>query len=244
MYDDLANIHYTPIRIYKYASFFEDIQYNGKTLSDVERGDYLRIIDETIADYAEALSFYREELERIRESEGEYYELDREILSMSLFVTITMIDSMVASKYFIMADKDYDRRFMRGKLYVIINEGFKKLYGFNKETYKKSEWDRLLPWMNRFPESINLQYQEVTYYLEKHAQTSSWWRDERNYETHLLAKELYDSRQEDLIESKVMIDSMKLFRTLMAVNSFMSNVHACLRNALVEKYLRGELKDE
>ena len=32
---------------------------------------------------------------------------------------------MVAGKYFILADRDYDRRFMRGKLFVILNEGFK-----------------------------------------------------------------------------------------------------------------------
>ena len=56
------------------------------------------------------------------------------------------------------------------------------------------------------------------------------------------AEKLYESRQNDIVESKVMMDSMKLFNTLLAVNNFLTNVHACLFNYLVEKYKRGELK--
>ena len=158
-----------------------------------------------------------------------------------LFVLMTMIDCMVACKFFILADKDYDRRFMRGKLMVLLNEGFKKLYGFDDKTYKKSEWDKLLPLMKRFPEVINRQYQDLTYLLEKHSKSSSWWREERNLEIHLEAVKLYDSRQEEIIESKVVIDTMKLFRSLMAVNDYLSNLHTCLYNFLVDKFHTGEL---
>lgn len=128
-----------------------------------------------------------------------------------LFVLMTMIDSMVASKYFILADKDYDRRFMRGKLFVILNEEFKKLYGFNENGHKKSEWNKLRPLMKYFPEVIHNQYQELTDLLERHTKSSSWWKEERNLETHLDMEKLYKSRQEEVIESKVMIDSLKLF---------------------------------
>ena len=127
---------------------------------------------------------------------------------------------------------------------VILNEGFKRLYGFDEKTHKKSEWDRLLPLMKHFPESINRQYQELTYLLEKHANSSSWWREERNLETHMDAEKLYESRQEEVIESKVMMDSLKLFDTLFAVNHFLTNMHSCLYNYMVDKYRRGELKDE
>ena len=58
------------------------------------------------------------------------------------------------------------------------------------------------------------------------------------------AEKLYESRQEDIIESKVMMDSMKLFDTLFAVNHFLTNMHNCLYNYMVDKYRRGELKDE
>lgn len=244
MNEDLLNLHFSPIREYKYASFFEEVQYNGKILSDKERKEYVAIIDETIANYTEGLPLMYDILESTKDKQDEYHEIDRTVVSVMQFVLITMIDSMVASKYFILADGDYDKRFMRGKLMVILNEGFKRLYGFDERTYIKSEWDRLLPLMKRFPEAINLQYQELTYHLEKHAKSSGWWKEERDCETHLDTEKLYVSRQEEIIESKVMIDSMKLFNTLLAVNNFLSNLHTCLYNYVVDKYNRGELKDE
>lgn len=242
-YEDLANIQYSPIRDYKYSQWFEEIQYNGKTLSDAERKEVVAVIDETIAQYSEGLPMMYDILESTKDLHDEYHEIDRTVVSVMQFVLLTMIDSMVASKYFIMADGDYDRRFMRGKLMVILNEGFKRLYGFDDKTHKKSEWDRLLPLLGHFPEVINRQYQELTFHLEKHAKSSSWWKEERNLETHMDTEKLYVSRQEEIIESKVMMDSMKLFNTLLAVNNFLTNVHACLYNYLVTKYRRGELKE-
>ena len=244
MNEDLDNVHYSAIQNYKYAQWFEEVQYNGKTLSDAERKEFVAMIDETIHHYSKGLPLVHDVIEKDKDQHDEYHEVERTVSTVILFVLMTMIDSMVASKYFILADGDYDRRFMRGKLIVILNEGFKRLYGFDEKTHKKSEWDRLLPILNHFPEDINRQYQELSYLLEKHAQSSSWWREERNLETHIKAEQLYDSRQEEIIESKVMMDTMKLFNTLFAVNNFLSNVHTCLFNYLVTRYRRGELKDE
>ena len=52
------------------------------------------------------------------------------------------------------------------------------------------------------------------------------------------------SSQEKIVESKVMMDSMKLFDALLAVDHFLSNMHGCWLNYLLDKYRRGELKDE
>ena len=161
-----------------------------------------------------------------------------------IFVLITQMDIMVASKYFILADKDYDRRYLRGKLKVLQNEGFKRLYGFEERTYKKSEWQKLLSIMKYFPEEINRQFQDLTFLLQKQSQSSSWWKEERNLETHMDAVKLYYSRQEELIESKVMMDSMKLYCSLMAVSDYLENLHTCLYNYIVDKYQRGELRVE
>ncbi|MBO7102543.1 MAG: hypothetical protein J6W02_02545, partial [Bacteroidaceae bacterium] len=141
------------------------------------------IVDETVEQFSEGLPFFHSELERIKGFNGEYYNIDRAILSVSQFVLITMIDSMVATKYFILADKDYDRRFMRGKLMVLVNEGFKKLYGFETKTKKESEWNRLAPYMCHFSDQINQQFNVLNALLEKHAQSSSWRKEERNLET-------------------------------------------------------------
>ena len=59
----------------------------------------------------------------------------------------------------------------------------------------------------------------------------------------IFEKGTYKSRQEEIVESKVMMDSMKLFNTLLAVSHFLSNVHACILNFLVGKYRRGELSE-
>ncbi len=243
MYEDLANIQYSPIWNYRYAQWFQDVKYNSKTLSDSERKQFVSIIDETIAQYSIGLTIMQDDIEAFNDSTDGFHLLDRTVASIMLFVLITTIDSMVASKYFILADKDYDRRFMRGKLRVILNEGFKRLYGFDEKSYKKSEWQRLLPLMGHFPEVINHQYQELTFLLEKHARSSSWWKEERNLETHLDAEKLFASRQEEIIESQVMMDSMKLLNTLTAVSDFLGNVHTCLFNYLVGKYKRGEITE-
>lgn len=243
MYEDLANLQYSPIWNYRYAKWFQDVQFNSRPLSDSERKHIVAIIDETIGQYSKGLTVMQDNIEAFSDSTNEFHLLDRTVASIMLFVLITTIDSMVASKFFILADKDYDRRFMRGKLRVILNEGFKRLYGFDEKTYKKSEWQRLLPLMGHFPEVINHQYQELTFLLEKHARSSSWWKEERNIETHLDAEKLLVSRQEEIIESQVMMESMKLINTLTAVSDFLGNVHTCLFNYLVRKYKRGEITE-
>jgi len=83
----------------------------------------------------------------------------------------------------------------------------------------------------------------LTDLLDKHSKSSSWWRDDRNVETHLDFEKLYLSRNEELVEGKVMLDSLKLFDALNAVYQFLDNMHSCIYNSLVELYLNGELKE-
>ena len=240
MTDDLANIQYKPIWSFNYSQWFQEVQYEDKTLSDAERRDFVEYLDQTIERHLEGIPLMREALEAARDQHDEYHELERSVVSIMFFVLITMIDSLVASKFFLLADKDYERRFMRGKLMVILNEGFKRLYGFGTN---KSEWARLKPWMKNFPAVVQSQYRELSALLNNDA-NSSWWKNERDYEVHLEVEKLYASRQEDVVESKVMRDMMKLFTRLQAVNEFLSNVHTCLYNYLVGKYKRGELIEE
>lgn len=242
MNEDLINIHPKPIQNNQYAHWFQEVQYNGTTLSDEERKEFVAMIDETINEYTQGLPLMQGVLEHFNDKHNEVHQIYQTLVSVMLFVLMTQIDIMVSCKYFIMANKDYERQFMRGKLMVILNEGFKRLYGFDEKTYKKSEWEKLLSLMRYFPEEINRQFQELTYLLQKHSKSSTWWREERNLETHMDAVKLYESRKEEIIESKVVIDSTKLFCSLMAVSDYMANLHTCLYNYLVEKYQRGELK--
>ena len=239
--NEFDHILYSPIRNHPYKQWFRNVQFNGKILNPNERKEFVAVADETISGYYEGVPIITTELERIKNPYDEYHEMYRTVLSVMLFVMITMIDCMAISKYFILVDKDYDRRFMRGKMKVILNEGFKKLYGFDEKTHNKSEWNRLSPILKYFPKEILRQYQELSILLESHSKSSSWWKDERNVETHLDALRLYNSRCEDVVESKVMMDSLKLFNALYAVDGFLINMHVCIYNFLLNKYSRGEL---
>ena len=244
MTNEFDNFQYSPIWNHQYERWFQEVQYNGKELNEDEKKEFLQMVNETISIHLEGLPVLKDALEQIKDLHDEFHEAYRVVISVSQFALITMIDSMVISKYFILADKDYDRRFMRGKMKVLLNEGFKKLYGFDEKTHKKSEWNRLAQIIKYFPEEIKSQYRELSRLLEDHSKSSSWWRDERNVETHLVVDKLYDSRCEDIEESKVMMDSMKLFDALFAVNAFLTNMHACINNLLLDKYHQGELIDE
>ena len=233
MNDNLDNIQFKPVWNYNYSQWFQEVQYEDKTLSDAERRDFVAYLDQTIEQHSEGIPLMREALENAKDQHDEYHECERSVVSIMFFVLITMIDSLVASKY-------YDRRFMRGKLMVILNEGFKRLYGFGTN---KSEWAKLKPLMKQFPAAIRSQYCELGSLLNNDA-NSSWWKNERDYEVHLDVDKLFASRQEEIVESKVMMDMMKLFSRLQAVNDFLSNVHTCLFNYLVGKYKRGELIEE
>ena len=244
MNEDLANMRCKPIRHINFAQYFEEIQYNGKILNDSERKDFIAEINKTIAHYSEGLPILYDALENSKDKQDEYHIIDHTVVSILQFVLICMIDSMVVSKYFVLADGDYDQRFMRGKLKVIINEGYKRLYGFEKNTWKNSMWNSLKPILTSFSEDIVIQYQKLTLLLDKHIKSSSWWKDDRDYETHFDTENLYVSRQEEIIESKVMIDSLRFFNTFRAVNDFLWNMHTCIYNRLVLAYQRGEIKEE
>ena len=235
---------YSPILNYRYGRWFQHVAYNGRILNDEERKEFVKITDETVSISTSGLPLLTEELKRLEGIQDDYSKICRAVYSVSLFVGMTMCDCMVAGKYFILADNDYDKRFMRGKMKVILNEGFKKLYGYIEKNKNNSEWFSLLEYMKYFPEVINRQYQELTYLLEKESKASSWWKEERDYETHIDALKLYSSRMEKIEESKEMMEAIRLYNALLAVDHFLTNAHSCVRNVLVEKYRKGELKDE
>lgn len=241
--EDLSFRTYSPVLNYRYDRWFQSVEYNGRTLNEEEKKEVVKVIDETISDFSSGLPLLSDELKRIDGFIDDYHRICHVVYSVSLFVVMTMCDCMVAGKYFILADTDYDRRFMRGKMKVILNEGFKKLYGYIEKNKKEAEWFRLLDYMKYFPEDINRQYQDLTFQLEKQSKISSWWKDERDYETHIDSEKLYDSRMVEIEESKEMMETLRLYNALLAVNPFLANAHACLRNYLVEKYQKGEIKE-
>jgi len=244
MNEDLKNIQIKPIRNYEFTHWFQEVRYNGETLSDEERKDFASMIDETIEENSAGFPIMQDVLNHFNNPNDELHNDLRTIVSAMLFVLTTRTDIMAATKFFIIANKDYDRRFMRGKLRVILNEGFKRLYGFQENKRKDTEWYKLKPILNHFPEEIRRQYQELTQLINNQSKESTWWKEERDLETHLQdSLKLYHSRQEEIIESKVAIESMKLYCTLMAVSEYLENLYTCIFNYIAGMYQEGELKE-
>lgn len=237
-------IQFAPIRNYNYEEYFQKFRHNGKVLSVKEREKFIKVLDESITQYSEGLPMIKEALGICDGKEDEFLHEYRTVLSVYLFVVITYIDCLVISKYFLLADTDCDKRFMRGKMKVILNEGFKNLYGFNKNTRNKTEWRRLIRAVELCPEIIKCQYSDLSEKLEEHSKSSSWWKEERNLETHLDAEELYESRCEEIEESSVMMDITKLFSTLYAIQLFLTNVHTCFHNTIIRVYENQEVAND
>lgn len=67
MNEEFVDIQYAQIKEHKYAQWFNDVQYNGKTLSESERREFISIIDSTIAQYSEGLPLMTDILEDTKE---------------------------------------------------------------------------------------------------------------------------------------------------------------------------------
>ena len=102
MNEEFADIQYAPIREYKYAQWFNEVHYNGKTLSESERKEFIAIIDDIIAQHSEGLPLMTSILKYSKEQHDEYNEIDRTVVSVYLFVLFTMIDSMLENTLFLL----------------------------------------------------------------------------------------------------------------------------------------------
>ena len=156
-------IQYAQIRNHRYEEYFMNFQHNGKENSAAELEEFIKDTDKDISVFIESLSRLKEYIEILNDKDDEFSKAYRTALSVNQFVVITLIDCMVICKYFLLADKDYDKRFMRGKMKVILNEGFKKLYGFDEKTQKKSEWNKLSEIVESLPLTIQFEYRKLSF---------------------------------------------------------------------------------
>lgn len=234
---ELTNLPVYNMFDYHYDTWFESIRSNGNVLNVMQRRELVKMIDLHVEQNEGFLSLIVDSLNTISNNNSDYNVVEREILSAWMFISQTTADCLVLCKYYLIADTGYDRRLMRGKLKVIMNEGIKKLIGFAPNAKKDTVWESISSIMKHFPGSAyQQQYNELGDLLRKHASSSSWWKDCRDAETHLDALYLYITRQEDLSESVVMIESLQLVRALDAVDHFLNNLHAGLTNWLTNQY--------
>ena len=246
MNEDLDNIKIREVKDINFRNLFPDLKPTDVTLNCITRRKVINTIDEQINMCVSGLKLISNNLKGLRTEDSGFSKINIALHSFFFFTMQTTADCWVAFKYFVLAKNDYERSFMRGKLKVILNEGFKKLYGFTANGKEVSEWTKLSVLLSQlqFPRLIYIQYQKLTSILERQSQISTWWKEERNIETHFDSFKLYESRQEVINESKVMIDASQLLNALDAVGQFADNLNICIVNYLLFRYKRGELRIE
>ena len=153
-------------------------------------------------------------------------------MDVGIFTSYTFCDCVTLIKHFVLSSNSYDKSLFRGKLKILLNEGFKNLYGFNDKQQKKSYYIKLGEIIKYFP-GFQSEYNSILLDLKHLSEQSSWWKDERNIEVHLDMSQLYKTRHEEINESKVAMESHLLIDLLVQINRLMGRMHQAYLNHMM-----------
>ena len=210
-----------------------NIYYNNKILSAQEREEFKIMCEETIRDFSESIEGFYELSQEFEPSQNKDHDkITKTVLDVGIFTCYTYCDCTVLLKHFILSTDLYETRLFRGKLKVLLNEGFKSLYGFNDKQRKRSYYIKLGEIMNYFP-GFKSEYDSILLKLKRLSERSSWWRDERNIEVHLDMSQLYKARHEEINESKVAMEAHLLIDLLVHINKLMGRMHQTYLNYMM-----------
>ena len=202
-----------------------NIYYNNKVLSAQEREAFRIMSEETIRDFSESIEGFYELSQEFKPSQNkEYDKITKTVLDVGIFTSYTFCDCVALLKHFVLSSNTYDKSLFRGKLKVLLNEGFKNLYGFNDKQRVKSYYIKLGEIINHFPD-FKSEYNSILLRLKQLSEQSTWWKDERNIEVHLDMTQLYKSRHEEINESKVAMEAHLLIDLLVQINRLMGRMH-------------------
>ena len=202
-----------------------NIYYNNKVLSAHEREEFRIMSEETIRDFSESIEGFYELSQEFKPSPNKDHDkITKTVLDVGIFTSYTFCDCVALLKHFVLSSNAYDKSLFRGKLKVLLNEGFKSLYGFNDKQHKESYYIKLGEIINHFP-GFKSKYDSILLKLKQLSEQSTWWKDERNTEVHLDMSQLYKTRHEEINESKVAMESQLLIGLLVQINKLMGRMH-------------------
>lgn len=141
------------------------------------------------------------------------------LYDIALYTSILSGDFAVLFHQFLSSELLYERKYAMAKLYPLMNESFKQLYGFvdaksglvriTKDAYW-TEVQALVPHMNL---EEKLLYDDLEKRLQEKA-SFNWWRDERSAEVHLDAEGIYKHRCAQDDENKAIKDAVSFYDVL------------------------------
>ena len=214
-----------------------ELTYNNRILSEQERVEFCKKSDEYINEFSECIEGICKLAKEVPESKNsDFNKVTNTIINIGTFTFYAFCDCIVLTKLFVKASNPYEKSFLRGKLKVQLNEGFKKLFGFNKKGYKDSYCAQLEK-IIMFP-GLKNEFDELLSDL-KLISKNSWWKDERNAEVHIDAAKLYELRHEEINESKVAMETSQLIDLFNRFNHLVANLHRVYLD-----YITAQLKKE
>lgn len=203
----------------------DGISYNNKVLNNQERMKLCEVADDAIRSFAESIDGMHEWSENVALNENKGFRtIEREFIDISIFIAYCYCDIALMTKQFVQSVDSYERAFIRGKLKVLLNESFKKLYGFAKKTKEEPYFARLKKLAALFPQ-FSSEIKVFEKELHEYSIMDSWWKDERDAEVHWDIKKLYQYRHEEVNESKVMMEAHFMIDILLRVESYTTVLH-------------------
>lgn len=209
-----------------------DILYNNSVLNSEQRKEWLNNITSLIEQCNEGLKLIIQaqiEDDYLKNSNPNLYSWLCNLYSALKYTTILFGDILVMHKYYLLTSNEYEKRFFRGKTKIMLNEGFKKLYGFTNRKIKKKEntiWQNIGDLMKSITRSrLHDDYVSISKDFEKLSISFDWWKEERNIEVHLVSDKLLENRMEELNESKYMMECYELIILLNKVKNLLYDIH-------------------
>lgn len=198
---------------------------NIRDLTEQERVELCKTIDGFVKEFSESIDKVHALAEDIESSEDEEFKtINREFIAIGIFVTYCFCDMSLMTKQFLQSSNPYERAFVRGKLKVLLNESFKKLYGFTEHAQRNSYFARLKKLAALFP-LFDSDIEDFEAKLRKLSTNDSWWKDVRNAEVHLDIEKLYQYRHEEVNENEVVLGTLPLIDIINRINVFLTVLH-------------------
>ena len=208
---------------------------NIKELTEQKRVELCKNIDDSVKEFSESIDAVYDLAENIDSSENEGFKtINREFVAIGIFVAYCYCDMALMTKQFLQSNNPYERAFVRGKLKVLLNESFKKSYGFTENAQRNSYFARLKKLATLFP-LFDSDIKDFEARLRKHSTMNSWWKDERDAEVHLDIKKLYKYRHEEVNENEVVIGTLPLLDIINRINIFSTALHRVFITSLTIK---------
>lgn len=202
----------------------QELQYNNKILSQEERVKFNDLADEMIATFSESIDGMYKISKEYTDINNIQNKVSKIMCDVSVFVSYAFADCVVLTKLFVNTSVAYEKSLLRGKLKVHLNECFKKLYGYTNQSKKVSYAAKLKEIMPHF-HGPDREFARILDDLEEISKRDSWWKEVRCAEVHMDVPILYESRHEEINESQVVMETMRLIPFINRFNALLARMN-------------------